>query len=59
MKGAEVIHDLGGVISIHAGTKSNSIEEIANVEKYKEQIKYNITNKYVDLMEIGQLNLET
>ncbi|MFC1846948.1 TrlF family AAA-like ATPase [Chloroflexota bacterium] len=53
--GAELIHDLGGVISIHAGTKSNSIEEIANIEQYKQQIKYNITNEFVDLMEIGQL----
>jgi ABC-type lipoprotein export system ATPase subunit len=53
--GARITRDLGGIVSIHAGAKSNSIEGISNREKFQQRIKYDITNKYVDLMEIGQL----
>lgn len=53
--GAEVARELGGVVSIHAGEKSNSIENIKNTEQFQMRIKYDITNDYVDLMEIGQL----
>lgn len=54
-KGAAATRDLGGVVSIHAGAKSNSIETISNREQFQQRIKYDITSKYVDLMEIGQL----
>ncbi|MFC2066776.1 TrlF family AAA-like ATPase [Chloroflexota bacterium] len=54
-QGAEVTWELGGVISIHAGAKSNSIEGINNTELFQQRIKYDITNQFVDLMEIGQL----
>lgn len=53
--GAAVARKLGGVVSIHAGAKSNSIEGIRNREQFQKRIKYDITSKYVDLMEIGQL----
>lgn len=51
----ETVRELGGVISIHAGAKSNSIEGISNTEQFQQRIKYDIVNDYVDLMEIGQL----
>ena len=54
-KGAEEARKLGGVVSIHAGAKSNSIEGIENKEQFQQRIKYDITKKWVDLMEIGQL----
>jgi hypothetical protein len=54
-KGAEEARKLGGVISIHAGAKSNSIEGIENKEQFQQRIKYDITKTWVDLMEIGQL----
>ena len=54
-KAHEAVVDLSGVISIHAGTKSNSIESIKNTEEFQQRIKFDITNQYVDLMEIGQL----
>ena len=54
-KGAEETRKLGGVVSIHAGAKSNSLEGIQNKQQFQQQIKYDITNNYVDLMEIGQL----
>jgi ABC-type lipoprotein export system ATPase subunit len=53
--GAACARELGGVVSIHAGSKSNSIEGISNREQFQQRIKYDITSKYVDLMEIGQI----
>lgn len=52
---ASATRELGGVISIHAGGKSNSIEGIKNREQFQQRIKYDITNKYVDIMEVGQI----
>ncbi len=54
-QGAKEAQALGGIVSIHAGAKSNSIEGIRNKEQFQQRIKYDITNGYVDLMEIGQL----
>lgn len=54
-KGAKLTRELGGVVSIHAGTKSNSIEGIKNYEQFQQRIKFDITKDWVDLMEIGQL----
>lgn len=54
-KGAKEAQALGGVVSIHAGTKSNSIEGIRNREQFQQRIKYDITRQWVDLMEVGQL----
>ena len=53
--GAAVTRELGGIVSIHAGTKSNSIESIKNNEQFQMRIKLNITDKWVDVMEIGQI----
>jgi len=54
-KGAEITRKLGGVVSIHAGGKSNSIEGIENYQQFQQRIKYDITKDYVDLMEVGQI----
>jgi energy-coupling factor transporter ATP-binding protein EcfA2 len=53
--GARIAEKLGGIVSIHAGAKSNSIESISNKEQFQQRIKYDITNKYVNLLEIGQI----
>jgi len=53
--GASETQKMGGVVSIHAGHKSNSIEGISNKEQFQQRIKYDITKKWVDLMEVGQL----
>lgn len=53
--GAAVTRELGGIVSIHAGTKTNSINEISNREQFQQRIKYDITNDFVDLYEIGQI----
>jgi len=52
---APLTRQLGGVISIHAGAKSNSIENISNREQFQQRLKYDITKEHVDLFEIGQL----
>jgi hypothetical protein len=54
-QGAEIVRKLNGIISIHAGAKSNSIESIKNKAAFQQRLKYDITSKWVDLMEIGQL----
>lgn len=53
--GAKVTRELGGIVTIHAGAKSNSIETIKNKEQFQRRIKYDITNNFVDMMEIGQI----
>ena len=53
--GASIARELGGIVSIHAGEKSNSIESIKNREQFQQRIKLDITDRWVDLMEIGQL----
>lgn len=54
-QGAKLTRELGGVVSIHAGGKSNSIEGISNQEQFQQRIKYDITRQWVDLLELGQL----
>jgi len=50
-----VFSKLGGLISIHAGAKSNSIEGIENKAQFQQRIKYDITKQFVDILEIGQV----
>jgi hypothetical protein len=53
--GAALAHRLGGLVSIHAGAKSNSLEEIQNTEAFQQRIKYDIAKDHIDLFEIGQI----
>ena len=50
-----VIRELGGIISIHAGSKANSIEEIRNADQFRQRLKLDLTREYVSLLEVGQL----
>jgi len=54
-KGAKETRNLGGVVSIHAGAKSNSIEGIKNKEQFQQRIKFDISDKWVDIFEVGQI----
>jgi len=52
---ANLIHDLGGLVVVHAGTKSNTIENIkSNLEKFKDQVKTDLVTDYVDILEISK-----
>lgn len=50
---SHLIHDLGGIISIHAGDKKNSIENITNALPYKMAQKGDIA-ELIDIFEMGK-----
>lgn len=54
-KASELIHALGGIVSIHSGSKSNTIENITNALSYKEAIKEDIL-ELIDIFEMGNMN---
>ena len=54
-KTATIIHELGGLVSVHAGTKSNTIENIkSNLAKFKDQIKTDLVTDFIDILEISK-----
>ena len=52
-KTSQIIKKLGGIVTIHAGRKSNSIEKISNSLPVKMAEKEDIT-KNIDVFELGQ-----
>lgn len=52
---AEIIHKEGGIVSVHAGRKSNSVENIRNSEESKMQLKTDLLNEYVDILEVNRV----
>jgi ABC-type cobalamin/Fe3+-siderophores transport system ATPase subunit len=52
---SDLIHNLGGIITIHAGTKSNSLENVTNSLSYKMAQKDDIA-KNIDIFEMGQVS---
>jgi energy-coupling factor transporter ATP-binding protein EcfA2 len=55
---AQLIRDLGGLVSIHGHGKASSIECIANNEAFKLKYKKEILRDHVDLLEIGKKERE-
>ena len=53
--GSKVIHDLGGLVTVHAGRKTNTIENIVNTEVYKQVIKKSLLCDCIDILEVGQI----
>lgn len=49
--GSAVIHDLGGVVSVHAGKRSNSIERISHATDYQRAVKVDLVEKCIDIFE--------
>lgn len=49
----KLIHALGGIASIHAGGKSNSIENITNTLPYKMALKTDLVLNHIDILELG------
>lgn len=49
----ELIHRLGGIVTIHAGKKTNSLENIPNGYPHFESQKDDIS-KYVDIFDVGR-----
>jgi hypothetical protein len=52
-KASVLIHELGGIVSVHVGRKSNSIENIGNNHPYKQAFKADLARNHIDLFEIG------
>jgi histidinol phosphatase-like PHP family hydrolase/energy-coupling factor transporter ATP-binding protein EcfA2 len=52
-KGAEVIHKLGGIVSVHAGRKTNTFENITNADEFKQAVKEDLIRDHIDILEIG------
>lgn len=51
---ANLIHNLGGIVSIHAGDKTNTIENITNTLPYKMALKTDLVLNYIDILELGK-----
>ncbi|MCU1242508.1 MAG: hypothetical protein JWO71_3234 [Candidatus Acidoferrum typicum] len=52
---ATEIHNLDGVVSVHVGRKSNSIENIGNEHPYKMAFKQDLARKHIDLFEVSRV----
>ncbi len=50
---AGVIHELGGLLSVHAGKKTNSIEGLKNSDCIKQIIKKDLIRNCIDIYEVG------
>lgn len=51
----DIVHELGGVTSIHAGTKTNTVENIKNNLVAKMQQKRRILSDCIDVLELGKI----
>ena len=54
MDTCDIIHELGGLTSIHAGTKSDTIENIKNTLLVKMEQKRRILSEFIDILELGK-----
>lgn len=49
-----LIHSLGGLITVHAGDKTNTLENITNSLPYKMALKTDLVLNYIDILELGK-----
>jgi ABC-type lipoprotein export system ATPase subunit len=54
-KGAGAIRELGGIVTVHAGKKANSIERIGNAHEFKQAVKKDMAKDFIDVLEIGKI----
>jgi hypothetical protein len=50
----KLIHCHGGLVSVHAGSKSNTIEELRNSDFFRQIQKKDLTLKHIDILELGK-----
>ncbi|HEU4470428.1 MAG TPA: hypothetical protein VFR58_05045, partial [Flavisolibacter sp.] len=53
---AKLIRNLGGIVSVHAGGKSNTIESIKNNHSFKRQLKTDLVRECIDIFELGAVD---
>lgn len=51
---ANLIHKLGGIVTVHAGDKTNTIENITNSLPYKMALKTDLVINHIDILELGK-----
>lgn len=49
------IQELGGIITLHAGTKTNSVEAIKNNYLTKQEFKINILSNFTPMLEVSKI----
>jgi ABC-type lipoprotein export system ATPase subunit len=52
VKGATLIKELGGVVSVHADSKSNSFDNIPSDPKYREAFKDDMARAHIDIFDV-------
>jgi predicted ATPase len=52
----DIIHELGGITTIHAGSKTNTLENITNNLVVKMQQKQRILSNCIDILELGKID---
>ncbi len=51
---SKLIHELGGLVTVHAGTKANTFENITNSLPDKIAQKVGLVKGYIDIFELGK-----
>lgn len=51
---SELIHQLGGFVTVHAGDKTNTIENITNSVSFKMALKTDLVINHIDILELGK-----
>ena len=54
VKTCELILSLGGIITVHAGNKSNSFESIKNKLLVKQELKQDLLSRFHPLLDVGK-----
>jgi len=54
VEGARAIRDLDGIVTVHAGKKTNSIERIGNAHDFKRAFKKDMARDFINILEIGR-----
>ena len=50
-----IIAELGGIVTVHAGRKSNGIEELGNADAVKQAVKRNLAFNHIHALEVGRI----
>ena len=54
VKTCELILSLGGIVTVHAGNKSNSLESIKNNLLVKQELKQDLLSRFHPLLDVGK-----
>lgn len=52
---SQLIKELGGIVTVHAGAKTNTIENITNTLPYKMAMKTDLVINHIDILELGKV----